>query len=100
MKRLVSSLLGGLVTLIVLIAYGCSAPVDTPTPLAATPGLATLPASTPLQWAGPTESPTAWVPPTALVGTAISGAEATLTAASPLQRGTLTITNSLGEKVV
>jgi uncharacterized protein len=98
MKRLFSGLLGGFAALIVIIAYGCSAPVDTPTPPTATPGRTPLPASTPIQ-GGPTSSPTIWVPPTALVGTPIPGAEATLTAAPPLQRGTLTITNSMGEKV-
>jgi uncharacterized protein len=39
------------------------------------------------------------VPPTALAGTPIPGAEATLTAAPVLTRTTLTITNSRGEPV-
>jgi uncharacterized membrane protein (UPF0127 family) len=39
------------------------------------------------------------VPPTALAGTPIPGAEATLTAAPALKRATLTITNSRGEQV-
>ncbi len=85
--------------LIVLVAYGCGAAVNTPTPPTGTTGPGLLPATTPIV-GGPTASPTIWVPPTALVGTPIPGAEATLTAAPPLQRGTLTITNSLGEKVV
>jgi len=41
----------------------------------------------------------AWVPPTAQVGTPIPGAEATLTAAPPLPRANLTITNSRGEQI-
>jgi uncharacterized membrane protein (UPF0127 family) len=39
------------------------------------------------------------VPPTALVGTPLPGALATLTAAPQLQTGLLTITNKKGEKV-
>ena len=46
-----------------------------------------------------TPSATAWVPPTALVGTPIPGAIATLTAAPHLQTGLLTITNKQGEMV-
>src|SRR5437016_2394137 len=43
-------------------------------------------------------SPT-WVPPTALVGTPIPGAEATLTAAPHLNRASLSFVNSKGETV-
>ena len=60
-------------------------PPDTPT---------SLPAATSTTSSGP------WVPPTALVGTPIPGAEATLTAAPVLKTGTVTITNSDGEEVV
>jgi uncharacterized protein len=42
---------------------------------------------------------TPWVPPTALAGTPIPGAIATLTAAPRLPTGTLTILNAFGEKV-
>lgn len=45
-------------------------------------------------------TPTSWVPPTALAGTPIPGAEATLTAAPQLERSDITITNSLGKKIV
>jgi uncharacterized membrane protein (UPF0127 family) len=62
-----------------------SLPPDTPTP---------VPAATANKPSGP------WVPPTALVGTPIPGAEATLTAAPVLKTGTVTITNSDGEEVV
>ena len=40
-----------------------------------------------------------WAPPTALAGTPIPGAEATLTAAPRLKTGTLTIVNADGEDV-
>ncbi len=43
-------------------------------------------------------SATAWVPPTALIGTPIPGAEATLAAAPPLKTETLVITNSRGSQ--
>jgi uncharacterized membrane protein (UPF0127 family) len=68
-------------------ATATSLPPDTPTPVPA----ATSTTST---------SSEPWVPPTALVGTPIPGAEATLTAAPVLKTGTLTITNSDGEDVV
>jgi uncharacterized membrane protein (UPF0127 family) len=45
------------------------------------------------------QAATPWVPPTALAGTPIPGAEATLTAAPVLKRTTLTITNIRGEQV-
>jgi uncharacterized protein len=70
------------------MVYGCSGggihvtvfPTSTPTP--------TLP---------PTSTP--WVPPTALAGTPIPGAEATLTAAPSLKRISINITNSKGQNV-
>jgi uncharacterized membrane protein (UPF0127 family) len=92
-------LYGILGTLLVLIVYGCGAPAAAPADATATPAVATLPANTPASSPAHAGTPTPWVPPTALVGTPIPGAEATLTAAPPLQRGTLTITNSLGEKI-
>jgi uncharacterized protein len=85
-------LYGVLAVLLMLIEYGCGAPTDTPAPVATT-------TAAPAAQAGPAGSVTPWVPPTALVGTPIPGAEATLTAAPRLQMGTLTITNSLGEAV-
>ena len=75
------------------------APVAQSTPtVAATP----VPPDThtPVPAATSTASVQDWVPPTALVGTPIPGAEATLTAAPALETGTLTITNSDGEQVV
>lgn len=45
------------------------------------------------------EPPSTWVPPTALVGTPIPGAEATLTAAPALKTGTLTFLDATGEEV-
>ncbi len=48
---------------------------------------------------GGTRTPTPWVPPTALVGTPIPGAQATLTAAPRLRTAPLTIINSSGEQV-
>lgn len=68
-------------------ATATSLPPDTPTPAPAT--TSTSPTS---------NEP--WVPPTALVGTPIPGAVATLTAAPVLKTGTVTITNSDGEEVV
>jgi uncharacterized membrane protein (UPF0127 family) len=96
--RVLRSLCGVFAALLLLVAYGCGAPDATPTPEAATHGPTALPAFTPAPVAQ-AGSPTPWVPPTALLGTPIPGAEATLTATPPLQMGTLTITNSLGEKV-
>ena len=68
-------------------ATATSLPPDTPTPAPATTSTS------------PTSSEP-WVPPTALVGTPIPGAVATLTAAPVLKTGTVTITNSDGEEVV
>jgi uncharacterized membrane protein (UPF0127 family) len=68
-------------------ATATSLPPDTPTP---------LPAAT----ATKATSSEPWVPPTALVGTPIPGAVATLTAAPTLKTGTVTVTNSDGEEVV
>ena len=77
---------------------------STPTTAASTPTVAATPAPpdtpTPMPAATSTTAGQAWVPPTALVGTPIPGAEATLTAAPTLKTGTLTITNSDGEEVV
>lgn len=87
-----------LISLVTLVIYGCdarnntsTAPTSTSAEAQATTVVLTQPA--------PTASPTAWVPPTALVGTPIPGAQATLTAAPQLQTGMLTITNKKGEKV-
>ncbi|HYP39330.1 MAG TPA: DUF192 domain-containing protein [Chloroflexia bacterium] len=55
--------------------------------------------SVPPSSTGAVEAVSTWVPPTALAGTPIPGAEATLTAAPRLKTGTLTITNSRGEQI-
>src|ERR1700730_18209872 len=100
MKSLVLIFLGGSAVLIVLVAYGCGAVVETPTPTRMPEiSFTAVPQSNSQSATAPTASPTIWLPPTALVGTPIPGAVATLTAAPPLQTGTLTITNSLGKKV-
>jgi uncharacterized membrane protein (UPF0127 family) len=65
-------------------AQGLPAGIVQPTPTVTTPQATPTPA---------------WVPPTALVGTPIPGAEATLTAAPALPKETLTITNSRGERI-
>src|SRR5436305_1582576 len=64
-------------------------PSDTPAPATAAPTFTPVPPSPP--------TTTAWVPPTALAGTPIPGAQATLTAAPPLTRTTLIMTNSQGQ---
>ena len=76
--------------LVTLAIYGCDAGSTTAQPQA------TIIVPTQFQ---PTPSPTTWVPPTALVGTPIPGAQATLTAAPPLKTDVITITNQKGEKV-
>ena len=91
-----------------LAAYACDspAPPNQPSPqsgaTAPTAGEAAA-TSTPLATLTPSAPPasaaTPWAPPTALAGTPIPGAEATLTAAPVLTRTTLTITNSRGERV-
>jgi uncharacterized membrane protein (UPF0127 family) len=93
MKRLLSFIL---LSLLVMVVYGCGMDTATQQPTAVVP-----PASTPVQPTptAPAEPVSTWVPPTALVGTPIPGAEATLTAAPRLRTGTLTITNSRGEQV-
>ena len=86
--------------LALLVAYGCSGGVPSqPSEATATLAVTTVPAATATVEA-PQASPTVeWVPPTALVGTPIPGAVATLTAAPALKKGVLTITNSAGEDV-
>lgn len=51
-----------------------------------------------MQAQGANATATPWVPPTALAGTPIPGAQATLTAAPSLQRATITLTNKAGEQ--
>ncbi|MDQ3929471.1 MAG: DUF192 domain-containing protein [Chloroflexota bacterium] len=87
------------------LLYGCGGealspqPETTSAPVATSAtGAASQPTSAPTP-AASTPSPSGWVPPTALVGTPIPGAEATLTAAPMLNRDTLVITNSKGESV-
>lgn len=95
--------------LAIMLAYGCGAasPTDTPvTSGSAAQGqqeaTATMPAQEPTATATtasvPSATPTPWVPPTALAGTPIPGAQATLTAAPQLKRTTLVLTNSQGEQ--
>ncbi|HKP53907.1 MAG TPA: DUF192 domain-containing protein [Chloroflexia bacterium] len=87
-----------LISLLTLLLYGCdvgNSMNSVPTGTSAEAQAATI---VPTQSA-PTASPTIWIPPTALVGTPIPGAQATLTAAPQLQTGVLTITNKKGEKV-
>ncbi|MEO8288885.1 MAG: DUF192 domain-containing protein [Chloroflexota bacterium] len=95
MKKIAGLLLSGFGLLVVLVAYGCGGAVDTPAAVATSTALPTATVA-----AAPTSAPSEWVPPTALVGTPIPGAVATLTAAPQLQTGKLTITNSAGEKTV
>jgi uncharacterized protein len=86
------------ISLVTLVIYGCDAGTNTGTVPTSTNADAQATTIVPAQPA-PTASPTTWVPPTALVGTPIPGAQATLTAAPQLQTGVLTITNKKGEKV-
>src|SRR5438105_15187435 len=88
MIKLAVVLSGILTAVVMLVTYGCGGPADTP---------ATATVSLPA--VAPTTPSSTWVPPTALVGTPIPGAEATLTAAPRLQLGTVTITNTQGEQV-
>jgi uncharacterized membrane protein (UPF0127 family) len=74
--------------------YGCGvAPEVTPTAVPASTSTS-APAQQPA-----TPDPTPWAPPTALAGTPIPGAEATLTAAPQLRREMITIANTRGEKI-
>lgn len=77
-----------------LLLTGCGTQPDTQpgTPTASS----IAPATSSLQAQGAAATP--WVPPTALAGTPIPGAEATLTAAPTLQRATITLTNKAGEQ--
>lgn len=92
-----------LIPLVTLAIYGCSTGASAPptngiVSVTGTVAESQATVSAPAQ-SQPTASPTPWVPPTALVGTPIPGAQATLTAAPRLQTGLLTITNKKGEKV-
>jgi uncharacterized membrane protein (UPF0127 family) len=58
------------------------------------------PSTSSLQAQGATPTATAWVPPTALAGTPILGAVATLTAAPSLEQAIITLTNKAGEQAV
>jgi len=83
-----------------LLLFGCGTnPVEPVVPTNTGVGAQPAPTSTTQGQAQATPSATPWVPPTALAGTRIPGAEATLTAAPVLQTGILTITNKKGEKV-
>ncbi len=90
-------MLGGVC--LVLLAAGCGSgatgtgesPVQQPTAIAQA-----APTDTVAQVQA-TATPTPWVPPTALAGTPIEGAVATLTAAPELRKETLVFTNTLGE---
>ena len=87
-------------------ACGGAGAVDSSTPVQSGPAQTRVPASAPAQ-AGqasstpvslPSATPVPWVPPTALAGTPIPGAQATLTAAPTLKKEVLVLTNSRGEK--
>ncbi len=93
MKRL---LFFALLSLLVVGVYGCGTETTTQQPISVGPPASTSVAPAPAVSAEPAST---WVPPTALAGTPIPGAEATLTAAPRLKTGTLTITNSRGEQV-
>lgn len=78
--------------------YGCgSSPLSAPPEQATATRAAISSATSPAPHSSTTA--TVWVPPTALVGTPIAGAQATLTAAPPLRMAPLLITNSRGEEV-
>jgi uncharacterized membrane protein (UPF0127 family) len=91
--------------LFVLALYGCSAGTSSaPTNSAISANSTSLEAQATVTSPAASPSPAAmtatpWVPPTALVGTPLPGALATLTAAPQLQTGLLTITNKKGKKV-
>lgn len=94
MRRLISFLFS-VSCLTALCACGQTPAVtDTPVPTAATPGTTSSAEVATTQEAGP-----AWSPPTALVGTPIPGAEATLTAAPRLNRASVSFVNSKDETV-
>lgn len=85
--------------------YGCGSDAGTPSAIVAETQTQTQAQTQPATSvpvptdAATTPSATPWVPPTALAGTPIPGAIATLTAAPPLKTGTLTITNKQGEMI-
>src|SRR5215212_221815 len=99
-----------LVACCLLAASGCGTPNTTErevtveagstSPAASSPTLDATPVPTSAQPTQAAPVATPWTPPTALVGTPIPGAEATLTAGPALKRTNLTITNSQGEPVV
>lgn len=99
MRLLISSLVA---VLCLLVLYGCDSAAlpSTPTPESSSSGLAS-----PIEVTSVTVEATSaavvstWVPPTALVGTPIPGAEATLTAAPRLNRSAMSFENSKGETV-
>lgn len=71
--------------LLITTLYGCGSSAA-PQQASATP-VSPIPTTTP------------WMPPTALVGTPLPGAQATLTAAPALRKATLIIANSQGQNV-
>lgn len=88
-----------------LLFAGCANVPQAPQP-AGTSSVAVSPQPVQSHIPSPTSMPPAtstsaarWLPPTALVGTPIPGAEATLTAAPGLPTGSLVITNSQGVAV-
>jgi len=97
--KLVAALMLGALA---LLLFGCgTTPAEPVVPTNTGVGAQPAPTSTTQEQSQSqaTASATPWVPPTALAGTRIPGAEATLTAAPVLQTGILTITNKKGEKV-
>lgn len=94
-KKLSTLLLAGLVAAFALLLAACGAVTHD-----ASPADVTSPATSSLQAQGAAATATAWVPPTAQAGTPIPGAVATLTAAPPLEKATITLTNKAGEQFV
>jgi uncharacterized membrane protein (UPF0127 family) len=89
-----------MLALCLLALYACGStapptPAGTGSPLAEQPY---QPSSPVIANQAPAGTPT-WVPPTALAGTPIPGAEATLTAAPQLKKGTMSFTTARGETV-
>jgi hypothetical protein len=94
-KELSAWVAGAAVLVLVLLLTACG----TGTPDAQREAALTSPATS-LQAQGATATATPWVPPTALAGTPMPGAVATLTAAPALEKATITLTNKAGERFV
>ncbi|HEY0069175.1 MAG TPA: DUF192 domain-containing protein, partial [Chloroflexia bacterium] len=96
MRKELSTLVAGAAAFVlVLLLSACGSG----TPNAQPDATLTSPATS-LQAQGATATATPWVPPTALAGTPMPGAVATLTAAPALEKATITLTNKAGERFV